>query len=671
MVEFAVGDLYDAVASRTNGAVINPTAFYECKYCPMFQVSGTSLRDSDRGRAHAAAHRIAFEALLEPSPVLICPICDLPQKTSEVACVFGCMFNDLDLVEHLEQEHGDTLRDEMVCDFSDPRYLFTTFREIRSSLEIAPLLQERISEVRTESTTADDDSDTIVLSDGDAKSNASSDEIEEKCSLQVNAESLRREEETAPNVGISEGFVMEIKAYLPKPSEVLLGEKKTFVAGEMGSPRDFSTWTQCQAVTSGGNTFTSECNIPTSSTVEHSPNFSEPSVTQGTSNNIGFNLGNEWNTSKDQATITDKEVGISQTLSRSRDVVVEQEPRRREQMDGVSFIACLICEWAPKTFHDPRKMREEISLHVRSHIREEANKLPGRTDASFADQRLLSCMDFSLEEYFEKEHLTDLSGTINSRIMERVYSDLLTKLFGICVPVVYRILHGNNGNPFRAPEALRKKRKARSGRVRGKYSGLWSFRDTFRSNSNSTETTESSDADSSARENDDLPGIATYNIDQHIQCARAECGHSLLTPTDRMAIVHHIASHIRHDESRLLSRAGASPVVACDCGATVGSPMGYVYHIVHDHVFEHRQFSEIAATIVSYLTLIVETAIESVLAVRLDFRSTKWTLWCAYFCLEDDEGEEQFFADSTDLNEHWLKLWEDFTDESMIGKIKF
>lgn len=39
MVEFAVGDLYDEVASRNNGAVVNTDAFYECKYCPMFQAS--------------------------------------------------------------------------------------------------------------------------------------------------------------------------------------------------------------------------------------------------------------------------------------------------------------------------------------------------------------------------------------------------------------------------------------------------------------------------------------------------------------------------------------------------------------------------------------------------------------------------------------------------------
>lgn len=107
-------------------------------------------------------------------------------------------------------------------------------------------------------------------------------------------------------------------------------------------------------------------------------------------------------------------------------------------------------------------------------------------------------MDFSLEEYFEKEHLTDLSGTINSRIMERVYSDLLSKvrslktagirlvwypmcfivakpsfqLFGICVPVVYRILHGNNGNPFRPPDVVRKRRKARLRSKGGKGSFL-------------------------------------------------------------------------------------------------------------------------------------------------------------------------------------------------------
>lgn len=92
--------------------------------------------------------------------------------------------------------------------------------------------------------------------------------------------------------------------------------------------------------------------------------------------------------------------------------------------------------------------------------------------------------------------------------------------------------------------------------------------------------------------------------------------------------------------------------------------MGYVYHIVHDHVFEKKKFTDLAATIVAYLMLvgfpfailkhfwatlslvrkciailqIVETAIESVLAVRVEFRATRWTLWCAYFTLENDEG---------------------------------
>ncbi|CAJ0605514.1 unnamed protein product [Cylicocyclus nassatus] len=628
MVEFAVGDLYDAVASRTTVAVINPAASYECKYCPMFQISGAALRDSDTGRAHAAAHRIAFEALLEPSPVLICPICDLPQKTSEVACVFGCMFNDLDLVEHLEHEHDETLRDEMVCDFSDPRYLLTTFREKRSSSKKS-VLEARTSEASSDSTAADDDRNTIVLSDGDVESNAD-EEAEEKFSPLNTTDS---------------------------PSNEGAARQETSSAEPAATSMDISN---------------TDCSPPVASSAgEHLLDPPESSTAQD-SDVARLNPESECNNNNSEAMVigTDSNHTKTQEQLSSEPIpepIVEVEPRPREQMEGVSFVACLVCDWSPQTFSDPHKMREEISSHVRSHIREEANKLPGRADGSFADHRLLSCMDFSLEEYFEKEHLTDLSGTINSRIMERVYSDLLTKLFGICVPVVYRILHGNNGNPFRPPESAQKRRIARLGRGGGKYSGVWSLRNTLRRVSNSTET-ESSDADSTARDSDDLPGIASYDTDQHIQCARAECGHSLLTPTDRMAVVHHIAAHIRHDESRLLGRAGASPVVSCDCGITVGSPMGYVYHIVHDHVFEHRQFSEIAATILSYLILIVETAIESVLAVRLDFRSTKWTLWCAYFCLEEDEGEEQFFADSTDLNEHWLKLWEDLIDESMTGK---
>ncbi|KAK6036742.1 hypothetical protein COOONC_25753 [Cooperia oncophora] len=104
-----------------------------------------------------------------------------------------------------------------------------------------------------------------------------------------------------------------------------------------------------------------------------------------------------------------------------------QETSPRKQMAGVSIITCLVCDWTPSMIHDANRMRDEVSSHVRLHIREESNKLPNRGDSFFGDKRLLSCMDFSLEEYFEKEHLTDLSGTINSRIMERVYGDLLAK----------------------------------------------------------------------------------------------------------------------------------------------------------------------------------------------------------------------------------------------------
>ncbi|KAJ1347220.1 hypothetical protein KIN20_002229 [Parelaphostrongylus tenuis] len=66
--------------------------------------------------------------------------------------------------------------------------------------------------------------------------------------------------------------------------------------------------------------------------------------------------------------------------------------------------------------------------------------------------------------------------------------------------------------------------------------------------------------------------------------------------------------------------------------------------------------------------IIVETAIESVLAVRVDFRATKWPLWCTYFSLENEEGEEKFFSDSTDLNERWLKLWEELIEGHVTGR---
>ncbi|KAE9414101.1 hypothetical protein Angca_000042, partial [Angiostrongylus cantonensis] len=367
MVELAVGDLYDQVANTLNGVRIHPEAFYECKYCPMFQVrkamsrltsgfqgttvaelaklqkvgsmlrfienglfncfqiSGSSLRDSSKGRAHAAAHRIAFEALLEPSPVLVCPICDLPQKTSDTACIFGCMFNDLDLVDHLEQDHVDILADDVVCDFSDPRYLLTTFQEKQ--------LPRTISERR-------------------------------QCYM----------------------FIFVIL------------QERTHVGGE----------------------------------------------------------------SEDGISVVNANQVVADTIStaiRGQEKPYEELPLRR-QMPGVSVISCLVCQWSPSVVSDSMRMREEIATHVRFHIREESEKLPNKSSSFFADQRMLSCMDFSLEEYFEKEHLSDLSGTINSQIMERVYRELLAKLFGICVPLVYRILHGNHGNPFRPPEASSKRRKS-------------------------------------------------------------------------------------------------------------------------------------------------------------------------------------------------------------------
>ncbi|KAK6023910.1 hypothetical protein OSTOST_10291, partial [Ostertagia ostertagi] len=329
MVELAVGDLYDQLASKQEGIVIRPEALYECKYCAMFEIPGSELRDSDRGRSHAAAHRIAFEALLEPAPVLICPICDLPQKTSDVACVFGCMFNDLDLSDGEEEnESSSTIGSAM-----EPKY--------------SP-------------DGADEDPQNEALQNSSTNNNNSG------------------------------------------------GEQSTSRAVDM------------------------ETNIASEAEKSH---------------RNGDHARNEGDISMD-----------SERNKRS-EKASQETPPRRQQMAGVSIITCLVCDWSPTVFHDSSRMRDEVSSHVRLHIREESGKIPGRGESFFGDKRLLSCMDFSLEEYFEKEHLTDLSGTINSRIMERVYGDLLAKLFGICVPLVYRILHGNNGNPFRPPESLSIKRR--------------------------------------------------------------------------------------------------------------------------------------------------------------------------------------------------------------------
>ncbi|VDL70128.1 unnamed protein product [Nippostrongylus brasiliensis] len=483
-------------------------------------ITGSELRDSDRGRSHAAAHRIAFEALLEPSHVLVCPICDMPQKTSDVACIFGCMFNDLDLVEHLERDHCDVLVDDMVCDFSDPRYLLTTFqkRAARNGTSPTPETSGNV--------TANHDGDeqaTIILSDG--------------------------EEESRESRSGSRSSDVEHKHNVNEDQEG-------------GSPE-----TTAQNETSQGND-------PSSKDVE----MADESNQRKASGNQGESSSREANQNSNQdASATPERSTSNQQVDHRK----SHELQNRKQMAGVSIITCLVCEWSPSALHNPRRLRDELSSHVRLHIREESNNLPTRSDGFFGDKRLLSCMDFSLEEYFEKEHLTDLSSTINSRIMEKVYGDLLAK---------------------------------------------------------------------------------------HIQCARAECGHSLLIVADRTAIVRHIAAHIRHDEMRLLKTAGASPLVACDCGMAIGSPIGYVYHIVHDHVFEKKKFSDLAATIVSYMMLIVESAVESVLDVRIDFRATRWSLWCAYFILEDEEGDENLFTDSTDLNEHWWTLWESLLDESMTGK---
>ncbi|KJH50718.1 hypothetical protein DICVIV_03159 [Dictyocaulus viviparus] len=581
MVELIVGDLYDQFANGQGKAEIRPEAVYECKFCPMYKISGASLRDSDRGRSHATAHRIAFEALLEPSPVLICPICDLPQKTSDIACIFGCMFNDLDLVEHLENDHIDILADDMVCDFSDSRYLLTTFQEQRLS-NISRRSSGNVASVHGGS---GDDVTVVDLSADDDR-------------------------------GASEG-----EQFADRRSE---SDHKFSIYG--ASTADHIHHETSQESTCGGpangdlivdDEPSEDDEVQTA--VEHETVQESTADDRASVEECSSNLLNEVAVNAESNTILCQQ-RLSEVIS------------RHKQMNGVSIITCLVCAWTPSVVSNSNRMRDEISAHVRFHIREESTKLPSESSSFFADKRLLNCMDFSLEEYFEKSYLSDLSGTINSQIMGRIYSDLLAKLFGICVPLVYRILHGNNGNPFRPSEVARSKVK----RARPYFTLKTSQGKSSRSKRifcNSTDTTESSDADSSNQECSGIRISVNPESDQHIQCARAECGHSLLILADRMAIVRHIAAHIRHDEMRLLNRTVSSAVVACDCGMAI-----------------------------------VETAIESVLAVRVDFRATKWTLWCAYFCLENDEGDENLFTDSTDLNERWLKLWEDLIDEYATGK---
>uniref|UniRef100_A0A0K0DQ26 C2H2-type domain-containing protein n=1 Tax=Angiostrongylus cantonensis TaxID=6313 RepID=A0A0K0DQ26_ANGCA len=570
MVELVVSDLYDKIANEQTGVRVDPEVFYECKHCPAFQISGSSLRDSDKGRAHAAAHRIAFEALLEPSPVLICPICDFALKTSGTACIFGCMFNDLDLVKHLEQDHVDVLADDVVCDFSDPRYLLTTFQEKQLSRSIPERYVMCGNEV-------------LCCLSSDEVADVTDSDVDDGTTVDLSNDDNDAELNPCNNGESSHMFLSNGGSAM---DEVNTNVERAHVEGESEDGISVIHWNQVVSDTNSNRT--------------------------------------------------------SNQKKRCEKLLL------RRKMSGVSVVTCMVCQWSPPRVRDSMRIRDEVSKH---------------------DQRMLSCMDFSLEEYFEKEHLSDLSGTINSQIMERVYGELLAKLFGICIPLVYRILHGNNGNPFRRPDASRKKRKViRFTRSKGRRENLKAIplgkagHISDRDLSIRFEAKESSDAGSCEQDCADLLVAGNFESDQHIQCARAECGHSLLALADRMAIVRHVAAHIRHDETRLLNRTGASSVVACDCGMAVGSAMGYIYHIVHDHVFEQKQFSDISATI------IVETAIASVLSLRVDFRATKWPLWCAYFSLENDEGDENFFAGCTDLNERWLKLWEDFIEEHLTGK---
>uniref|UniRef100_A0A158PCG7 C2H2-type domain-containing protein n=1 Tax=Angiostrongylus cantonensis TaxID=6313 RepID=A0A158PCG7_ANGCA len=326
MVELAVGDLYDQVANTLNGVRIHPEAFYECKYCPMFQV------------------------------------------------------------DHLEQDHVDILADDVVCDFSDPRYLLTTFQEKQlprtiseSSNEVTVVTDSDIDDV----TTIDLDPESQRLQsdgDNDAELNSSSNGESGHKFLQAAGSAM---DEVNPNV------IHECACERPEA-------RNSVAANELLDVDEIEIFSKA------------ECQ-----------------------DQERTHVGGE---SEDGISVVNANQVVADTIStaiRGQEKPYEELPLRR-QMPGVSVISCLVCQWSPSVVSDSMRMREEIATH---------------------DQRMLSCMDFSLEEYFEKEHLSDLSGTINSQIMERVYRELLAKLFGICVPLVYRILHGNHGNPFRPPEA--------------------------------------------------------------------------------------------------------------------------------------------------------------------------------------------------------------------------
>ncbi|VDN25807.1 unnamed protein product [Cylicostephanus goldi] len=300
----------------------------------------------------------------------------------------------------------------------------------------------RTSEASSDSTAVDDDRNTIVLSDGDVESNADCDEAEEKFSPLDSSDS----------------------------------------SGNDGAARQEAS--SAEPAATAMDTSTSDCNPPVTGSSADEPSLDPPESSTAQDSDVArLNPESECNNNTSEAMVigTDSEHTKTQEQQcnsvAAPEPVIEAEPRPREQMEGVR--------------EEANKLpgRADGSFAVGDGFREEANKLPGRADGSFAVGDL-TVFSNNLEEYFEKEHLTDLSGTINSRIMERVYSDLLTKLFGICVPVVYRILHGNNGNPFRPPESAQKRRIARLGRVGAKYTGVWSVRNTLRRVSNSTETTE-------------------------------------------------------------------------------------------------------------------------------------------------------------------------------------
>ncbi|CAJ0963302.1 unnamed protein product, partial [Mesorhabditis belari] len=142
-MEIVIGDIYDHLASGKSDERMQGT--FLCGFCNLELTNDDDdLVECKKAQAHAAAHRLAFETLLEQkTPFPACPICEeiiisqksLSNKTGQV------LFNDLDVVEHLEKNHFESLIEDFINDFDQPPYLGTTFkRKDSNGIRVKPSL---------------------------------------------------------------------------------------------------------------------------------------------------------------------------------------------------------------------------------------------------------------------------------------------------------------------------------------------------------------------------------------------------------------------------------------------------------------------------------------------------------------------------------------------------